>query len=729
MNTKVLLLTPPFTQLNTPYPATMYIKGFLNTQNIESFQVDLGIEAMLGLLNEQKLTEMFDAVEASDLEISENAYRMLTLRNEYQATIKPVIRFLQNKNSTLGYGIAEGGFLPRAARFAQLGDLELAFGNIGIQDKARHFATLYLQDISDFIRETLDPFFGFSRYAERIGHSATSFDELASLLAQETTLVDDVTLSTLANHLINYQPSLVLISVPFPGNLYAAFRCAQYIKTNHPEVKISLGGGFPNTELRSLKEPRVFDYFDFITLDDGERPVLNIIEYLEEKRDVKQLKRTYIRQEGKVVYLNGGIERDFSFAQVGTPDYTDIDITQYLSVLELVNPMHRLWSDGRWNKLTMAHGCYWKKCSFCDISLDYIGSYEPVTAQIICDRMQEQIDTTGETGFHFVDEAAPPALMREVALELLRRRMVVTWWANIRFESSFSADLCVLLAKSGCIAVSGGLEVASDRLLELMQKGVTVEQVAQVAHSFTAAGILVHAYLMYGFPTQTDQETIDSLEMVRQLFEQGVIQSGFWHQFAMTAHSPVGLDPEKFEVIRTGPEQGDFAYNDLSHEDPKGADHEVYGEGLSKSLFNYMHGNCLDFELNEWFDFEVPLPSIAPDYIHTAIQNKTDEGSDSRKVVWIGSKPEIQKFRDEDTQEIFSMVSLESKFGSVELETSPEVGQWIAHLIEQCTYQQSKPVTMKTIKDQFEDQTGIENELLTQLEEWQQLKTNGLLIL
>lgn len=707
----------------------MYLKGFLNTQHIESFQVDLGIEAMLGLLNEQKLTEIFDLVEASDLEISPNAYRILSLRDEYQSTIKPVIRFLQNKNSTLGYGIAEGGFLPRASRFDQLGDLELAFGNMGIQDKARHLATLYLQDISDFIRETLDPFFGFSRYAERIGHSATSFDELAGLLSEQTTLVDDVTLNILADHLVAHRPNLVLISVPFPGNLYAAFRCAQYIKTNYPEVKISLGGGFPNTELRSLKESRVFDYFDFVTLDDGERPVLNIIEHLEGKRSVKQLKRTYIREGSQVIYLNGGIERDFSFAQVGTPDYTDIDITQYLSVLELVNPMHRLWSDGRWNKLTMAHGCYWKKCSFCDISLDYIGSFEPVTAQIICDRMQEQIDTTAETGFHFVDEAAPPALMREVALELLRRRMVVTWWANIRFESSFSADLCVLLAKSGCIAVSGGLEVASDRLLELMQKGVTVEQVAQVAHSFTEAGILVHAYLMYGFPTQTDQETIDSLEMVRQLFEQGVIQSGFWHQFAMTAHSPVGLNPEKFEVIRTGPEQGDFAYNDLSHEDPKGADHEVYGSGLSKSLFNYMHGNCLDFELNEWFDFEVPLPSIAPDYIQKAIQNKSNEGPDSRKVVWIGPKPEIQKFRDEDTQEIFSMVALESKFGSVEFETSPEIGQWIAHLVEQCTYHQSKSVTMKAMKDQFEDQTGLENELLTHLEEWKYLKTNGLLVL
>ena len=139
----------------------------------------------------------------------------------------------------------------------------------------------------------------------------------------------------------------------------------------------------------------------------------------------------------------------------------------------------------------MAHGCYWGKCTFCDISLDYIKVYEPLTAALLCDRMQTLVAQTGQTGFHFVDEAAPPALMRGLAIEILRRGLVVSWWANIRFEKSFTADLCVLLKASGCIAISGGLEVASDRLLALIDKGVTVAQVAQVTRNFTAAGIMV----------------------------------------------------------------------------------------------------------------------------------------------------------------------------------------------------------------------------------------------
>ncbi len=238
--------------------------------------------------------------------------------------------------------------------------------------------------------------------------------------------------------------------------------------------------------------------------------------------------------------------------------------------------MHRLWSDGRWNKLTLAHGCYWGKCTFCDISLDYIGRYEPINASILCDRIEEIMAQTGTNGFHFVDEAAPPALMRDLAIEILRRGLVVVWWTNIRFENSFTADLCRLLRASGCIAVSGGLEVASDRLLALIKKGVTVAQVAQVTNHFTQSGIMVHAYLMYGYPTQTGQETIDSMEMVRQLFEIGVLQSGFWHRFAMTAHSPVGLDPKAFGVMRTDLEVGTFANNELDFNDPVGVDHALF---------------------------------------------------------------------------------------------------------------------------------------------------------
>ncbi|MEM9824419.1 MAG: B12-binding domain-containing radical SAM protein, partial [Bacteroidota bacterium] len=618
---KTLFITPPFTQLNTPYPATAYLKGFFNTFAWPSEQMDLGIEVILQVFSKEGLKKIFAAAESYEVEISENAYRIYQIRAAYLRTIDPAIQFLQNRNPTLAHIICDRNYLPEASRFAQIEDLDWAFGSMGIQDRARHLVTLYLEDLGDFIKEVIDPHFGFSRYAERLSSSATHFDPILDELEQEDSLIMEWMKAILARKVAAYQPDLLCLSVPFPGNLFAALKCGQWVKQQHPTtIKVVLGGGYANTELRSLGEERLFDFIDFVSLDDGEAPLQCLMEYLNGQRAQKDLKRIFYRQSGVVQYSNGAVEKDVPQRETGTPDYSGLLLKDYLSVIELANPMHRLWSDGRWNKLTLAHGCYWGKCSFCDVSLDYIKRYEPLTASLLCDRIESIIEQTGENGFHFVDEAAPPALMRDLALEIIRRQLTVVWWTNIRFEKNFTADLCRLLKASGCTAVSGGLEVASDRLLESMKKGVTVAQVARVANHFTEAGIMVHAYLMYGFPTQTDQETIDSLEMVRQLFEYGALQSGFWHQFAMTAHSPVGLDPQAYGVAMLGPEQGTFANNDLIHEDVEGADHLRYAEGLKKSLFNYMHGLCFEDDLGKWFDFGVPTTSIPSDYIEEAIE-------------------------------------------------------------------------------------------------------------
>jgi hypothetical protein len=700
----ILLITPPFTQLNTPYPATAYLKGFLNTKSISCFQMDLGIEVILQLFSKNGLTSIFEKSNLDAL-ADDNLHRIYSLQQDYIKTIDSVIEFLQGKNQTLARQICAGNFLPEASRFEQLDDMDWAFGSMGIQDKAKHLATLYLEDLSDFIKECIDENFGFSRYAERLGRSANSFDEMYAYLQKDLTYIDTISLQILEEKIKEVQPKLVLISVPFPGNLYSAFRCAQYIKKHFPDTKISMGGGFPNTELRDLKDKRVFEFLDFITLDDGELPV-ELLHSAVCRTDavVAVFKRTFLLENNEVVYKNNTAKSDYKQSQVGTPDYSDLLLENYISVIEIANPMHSLWSDGRWNKLTMAHGCYWGKCTFCDISLDYIKLYEPVAAKTLVDRMEEIIAQTGENGFHFVDEAAPPALMREVALEILRRKLTVSWWTNIRFEKNFTADVCQLYKASGCIAVSGGLEVASDRLLELIQKGVTVEQVAQVTRNFTEAGIMVHAYLMYGYPTQTIQETVDSLEMVRQLFELGIIQSGFWHQFAMTAHSPVGMFPEEFGVI---PQMNDitFANNDIQFKDKTGIDHDKFSFGLKKSLFNYMHGICFDYELQDWFDFKIPNTKIPSDYIISCLETeKKFNLKPTAKIIWIGGKPITEAFTKSKKGNSWEMMKLtfHDKRESFDISLDKEKAEWLIKTLELVSISNEKALNFSQLKTDFE---------------------------
>ena len=625
---RVLSLIPPMTQLNTPYPSTAYLTGFLRSSGVDAVQDDLALRLVLALFSPAGL----DALRARADALPERK-RSATLRSfeeafaRYRATIVPVIAFLQGRDPTLAHRIANRAFLPEGPRFASLdayydpdgGDpLAWAFGALGVQDKARHLATLYLNDLADVLREAGDPRFEFVRYAESLAMAQPSFDPLAAALAAAPTLVDDTLRSLTMDTLARHRPDVVLLSVPFPGSVYAAFRIAQTIKTHDPAIVTVLGGGFVNTELRELTEPRVFDYFDYLTLDDGERPLLALLEHLAGRRGRARLVRTYVREDGRVRYINLA-EADVPFAEVGTPTWDGLPLDGYLSILDMLNPMHRMWSDGRWNKLTVAHGCYWKKCSFCDVSLDYIGRYDTASAALLVDRIEAIVAETGQTGFHFVDEAAPPKMLRALAEELARRNRAISWWGNIRFEKSFTPELCRQLADSGCIAISGGLEVASDRLLTLMKKGVSVDQVARVTKGFSDAGILVHAYLMYGFPTQTVQDTVDALEYVRQLFDAGCIQSGFFHRFVCTVHSPVGRNPEEYGVRLKPLPPISFAKNDVGFIDPTGVDHDRLGTALNKALYNYMHGIGLDQDVRAWFDQKVPRPRVPRQFIARAL--------------------------------------------------------------------------------------------------------------
>lgn len=710
LSSKVLLFTPPFTQLNTPYPATAYLKGFLNTKNISSSQADLGIEVTLKIFSKEGLEKIFELYKSNE-EFDDNISRIFSLKNEYIKTIDDVILFLQNRNPTIAHLIASRNFLPEAERFKQLDDTVWAFGKMGIQDKAKHFATLYLEDLSDFIKSTIDPHFGFSRYAEKLARSANSFDELYNELQQPLSFVDEILIEILNKKLQTINPKLVCISAPFPGNVFAALRCGQFIKNNYPFIKIAFGGGFANTELRSIKDARVFDFIDFITLDDGEAPIENLIKFIDNEIEQQDLKRTFLLHNNEVVYINNSSCKDYKQAEIGTPDYSDLPLDKYINAIEIINPMHSLWSDGRWNKLTMAHGCYWAKCTFCDISLDYIKIYEPITANLLCDRMEELIKATGCNGFHFVDEAAPPALMRALAIEIIKRKLVVSWWTNVRFEKSFTRDLCVLLKASGCIGVSGGLEVASDRLLQLINKGITVAQVAQVNKNFTDAGIMVHAYLMYGFPTQTAQETIDSLEMVRQMFEANILQSAFWHLFTMTAHSPVGLEPEKFNVKKAKEVDITFADNDVEHIDITGTQHTEFSFGLKKSLHNYMHQIGFDFPLHKWFEFKTPKTSIVPNYIKNIVEQvDLISQKPTAKIIFIGNLPTyniITKSKKGNSWEVAN-ITFETKTETIEISISPTQANWLIAMLAKLLVDNIKIYTLQEVKDNYE-QNGLED--------------------
>jgi hypothetical protein len=216
---------------------------------------------------------------------------------------------------------------------------------------------------------------------------------------------------------------------------------------------------------------------------------------------------------------------------------------------------------------------------------------------------------------------------------------------------------------------------------------------------------MVHAYLMYGYPTQTIQETVDSLEMVRQLFEIGILQSGFWHQFAMTAHSPVGMYPEKFGVVKETEAIGTFANNDINFIDSTGIDHNQFSFGLKKSLYNFMHGICFDYPLQDWFEFKIPKTKIPEDFIFNAISEENDLSiKPNSKVVWLGGTPSVSYFTKTKKGSSWEMITLtfHDKKETYSVQMNKEHGDWLLELLNKITVSNTKIYTLQEIKSDFE---------------------------
>ena len=640
----ILFVLPPLTQLNTPYPSITHLTGYLRSRGIEAEQMDLGIELINRLFTRVELGRVFDLVEARvearELKLNKTLRIIVSNRHFYERNVEAVMKFLSGRDLQLANRFSDVRFWEDMHRLPDEEELEWAFGTSGKVDRAKYLCSLFLKNIVDVV-QLVDEHFQLIRYAEKLCTYLTTFEPIEEELEKmslteklsltESTeltekaslrlalgngnMIEELMLELLEKKLQEVKPDWVGISVPFPGNLLAGLKCAKYVKAKYEGVKIVMGGGYVNTELRQMTDTGIFKYVDYITFDDGELPIRRLIEGGE-------LLRTAYLKDGKVEFAQMDVQENEKFGDLPAPTMRGLDLGKYIDFVDTMNPMHRLWSDGRWNKMMLAHGCYWAKCAFCDTCLDYIGRFEACDVKIIVDRMEAMIAETGNTGFHFVDEAAPPALLRKLAEEILERKLVVTYWTNVRFDKTYTAELCYLLARSGCIAVSGGLEVASPRVLKLINKGVTIESATECMRNLSANGIMVHTYLMYGFPTQTEKELYDSLGRVRDLFAEGLIQSAFWHRYAMTCHSPSGRNPESVgarhillhtedlsltefteftEKAMASPALNPFANNEIPFEVDNEPDWDRFTEGLNVATYNYMRQTGFDVPLKRWF--------------------------------------------------------------------------------------------------------------------------------
>ncbi|MDR0690424.1 MAG: radical SAM protein [Spirochaetaceae bacterium] len=680
----IYVVQPPLVQLNGPYPAPYYLKAFLDARGYRTRVLDHSIGLFERIFCKTGLKKIFaDArriyqnrgrpakageytPDLSNPYILYQTERFLSEEDRWLSAIGRLVPFLRGRDREWGHLLTlANGVLPGGPRFDAC--LESLGGNPP-PDAAPLLASKLLEDLADFIGSVLDPSFGLVRYAGALASAYRDFAPLKDspdryiMAGFYRPLLDELWDGALSGR--GPEEALVLaITIPFSGCLAGALTCAASARARFGETcTVIAGGGYVNTELRFLEDESFFDYFDYLSFDRGYGSLDAILRRLGgpgETEPALYKTRYYSRKEGRIIGSpdspgdpGPGPALDREGVRTVFPDYGEVDFSRYLYPVDEVNPMHRLWSDGHWLKAYLAHGCYWRSCAFCDTALDYIRGFEPVDGAALFRHLLDQAEKTGIRGVHLVDEAAPVSSLIALAELNMREGLPLVFWGNIRFEKAFTPDTAAFLAAGGLLGVSGGIEVASKEGFRRVRKGVGLREVVRASAAFKEAGILTHAYLIYGYWDEPPEEIIDSAEILRQLFAAGLLDSAFWHQFILTRHSPVyaewraGLHPGLKVSDRPGAGGTGkiFALNDLSFAGEE--EFNRFAEPLDRLLGSWMAGDTAP-PVEGAFPFPVPPPSVPADlvaglldaYARDRDQERRAPPPGAGRVCFLGSRP------------------------------------------------------------------------------------------
>ena len=706
--TDVIIINPPSMQLNSLYPASSFLSGYVKMQGYSAVICDLNLKYFLNVFNNENIEKIF--IQSENKISSSFAEKIYSLKESYIDSVDYAVAFLQKSSISSAKRIARQEILPEPS--------DQAVHNLSLIDpcdavtRARIMCTYFLAEISKYISETIDSSFGLIKYAEKISSFAPDFKIIENEVLRENILTD-IYYSVLDSEIGKCNPLVFAVTIPFPGTLVWALRAHNYIRKKYPNIIRCSGGGFVNTELRSITDKKFFEYVNYLTMDDGEIPLLRIVK--KASGEGVDLVRTFSLDNGTIVY-NNAISDEPSCSDLPVPDYTGINTDEYLKMADNTNPMLSMWNSDFYLKMNLAHGCYWKKCEFCDTSLDYIKRYDPATAVSVVEKIKALSDKTKINSFHFTDEAAPPNMLRDIAIELIARKINITWWTNVRFEKKFTKDISRLLYISGCLGLSGGLEAADERVLRIMNKGVTLHEALSACADISSSGIMVHAYLIYGFPTQTEQEISNSLETVRCMFEKGFIISAFYHRYAMTIHSESGMNPGKYGLIaRT--RNNSFANNEIMYTGDS-VDYSKYSSGLSKAVGSYNEGQSIEREIECYFDFPICKPVVGNNIFEDIKKNQCIFPDDGKYLLW-----NLCGTFSFNSRKGHSLMSIVDKSGSDCVNVDNQNINIIKYLSENASLYQGKKILIKDIENN--DSFGR----LKKSSEWKYFRENGLILI
>ncbi|MBU5427697.1 B12-binding domain-containing radical SAM protein [Tissierella pigra] len=502
---KTKLIFPPFWICNAPYLSVPSLVAFLEHNNVEVEQIDLNLEFIDKMLSSEFL------------KLCKNRIYLQDENNEVTPYFKEIINFGIN-NIEMQKDIFRSERSLNISTYEQSKNtIALAFAIINKSFKGENIENYYYE--SSYNRED------FRSIIQAANDSFNNMNEtLISILFNY--FIDDIVKNA----------DLIGFSLTGLDQIIPTFILAGAIKRVNSDIKIVIGGSIP-TRWFARKEyaPYLFDYIDYVILNEGEKPLLSLIQYLNNERTIESVPQLVYAVNNKIMF-NDLTAECVPMSNIPTPVFNINDLERYLTPKKVL-------------PLLGSRGCYWRKCTFCDHSFIYKDTFRQAPVDKIIGDLKIYAEKYGAHYVNFHDEAMTPSIMEELSRKIIDSNLSVKWSTDARLDKKLTYDILELASKSGLSVIFFGLESVNDRVVGLIDKGTKIDITQRIIEDVKRAGIASHMFFICGFPTETImeyQETINFIEINKD-----IIASHGCSRFGLGKYSPIAKNPQKYNVIIT----------------------------------------------------------------------------------------------------------------------------------------------------------------------------------
>ncbi len=532
-----------------PFLSLPSLQGFLKNKGVENVSIrDLNIETMDILLSSEKVKETLATIEerlnggrevVSHEENPEEVYSRLNWAREVIER-ENMVQNVEWAKSTL-----------KSQSFYEIDDYVESWKIIDRWLQA--FGMLYYpSEIS-----IADNSMRYSVYS--------SEDVLKAVNCEHENPYHDLFNNYIVDSMMKDDPDLVGISVTATSQVMPAFTLARLLKKKNSDLHITMGGSVFTKLIDNLQQNHlVFDLVDSFIVFEGEHALLGLIEQLEGKRDFSTVPNL-VYKEGDEIRVNQPYHIE-DINALPTPDYDGFPLDRYLSPKRVL-------------PLQGSRGCYWRKCTFCNLHVDNL-KFRLRNLDLVLEDIDKLKEKYGAEYMFFSDECMPVKQLDSLSSRLIEKGNDVKWMAGIRFDKGLTKEILAKARKAGCLKMVFGLESSNKRVLSLMDKGIETEITKNIIDYCDETGVAIHMYVIVGFPSETREEALETLDFVisNEKFLKSKGASCLACLFELEKHAPILRDPGKYGLTKIGhPKQDDLSLG-YFYETDKGMTPEESGE-------------------------------------------------------------------------------------------------------------------------------------------------------